>query len=187
MTFALSHTLSRPASSAHFSAPVKFGIRPRAPGNRATPRSCISDQTSSLISSLDIHRRQQETSVRNFVPEIPPASAGGSFQFQPMPTIHTTWATSHLIHSPLSPFYVQPYRGGASYHRLQVAFRFRNSAIKTGLVVAKTSQTPHKSNRLLELAAYSPLNTQRPLPACRAYRRNRQKKSTSSPMYSRSS
>src|SRR5215471_4436125 len=79
MTFALSHTLSRPASSAHFSAPVKFGILPRAPGNRDTPRSCISDQTSSLISSLDIHRRQQETSVRNFVPEIPPAEADGSF------------------------------------------------------------------------------------------------------------
>src|SRR5215831_7207026 len=101
MTLAFSHTLSRPARSAHFSAPVKLGIRPRAPGNRATRRACISDQTASLISSFDIRylhfrphwvsdmnpwtllyllRESPHQKVSHFkIPEIPPSEDGGSF------------------------------------------------------------------------------------------------------------
>ena len=45
-------TLSSETSAAHFSAPVKFGIRPRAPGKRATCSDGSSVQTASLISCL---------------------------------------------------------------------------------------------------------------------------------------
>src|SRR5688572_5738553 len=52
MTCAACQTSSSTTCAAHCSAPVKFGMRPRAPGKRATVFDCSSLQTASLISCL---------------------------------------------------------------------------------------------------------------------------------------